>query len=68
MNAACENSSRDKGVQELRQQVTDLTMEVTTWRKRLAEKEEEYKTNERDMRKSVMEGDKKAHETWVGKL
>jgi len=32
---------------------------------RVAKTEEEYKTNEKDMRKRLLEGEKKAHESWV---
>ena len=65
LNAAAESSSQDKSVQELQQQVSDLKTEVNQWRSRLTEKEEEYKASERDMRKHVLDSEKKAHEIWV---
>lgn len=65
MNAAAESGGADKTVAELRQQLTDLNAEVTQWRQRSQEKEEEFKTSEREMRRRVMDAEKKTHETWV---
>ena len=68
LNAAAESGGADKTVAELRQTITDLNAEVAQWRQRSQEKEEEFKTSERDLRRRVMDAEKKTHETWVGCL
>ena len=65
LNEAAAESGGKRDEEELRQQVSDLKAEVLQWRERGDQKDEEYKVSERDMRKRVIDSEKKAHQTWV---